>query len=391
MSNSNLVQNNSFSKKEIRLNYFLSTFLFFCITLQDFYYLKYSYAPFIVYGALFYILVNLKYINYTIHINLFFLIFIILFYNLTRIVKNPETVYNPVVHLILTIPLLIIVFNKIKIDKSYIVKILKGILIIHLIFFLYQISFWFFTGEILKLLDILNSDNLISLSKSKGLNLFSFKFPRFSGLFAEPGTYSSVTMSIAASLAILEKKTSIYGYLVCLTIVIASSTLGIILVFFYFMFFFSISFKFNKLFLLTLIILISIFFFHNLFEIHFSRIFRSANDNEFDSLSSRLLIISSYLNLKNFLFGLTIGQAMPSVEDNTSFVSSYLYGGFFLFFFYFIYYVICISKHSIKYIFLISIIFLAKLKWNYFIFWILLGLVLVEQINSKYKHKKYKS
>ena len=371
--------------------FYLNYFLLFLITLDDIYSTSVGFAPFPIIGSFLFIIFNLSLVNFKVDKNIIFLIVLFSFYIIRQIFFFPELFFTPLVQFILVTLILIILLNISKLNKKFLIDALKIVITLHLIFFFYQFFYWVFVDEIIIFVNFFSNDFTSRHFGNIGLNYNGNLIPRFAGLYVEPGTYSSYIMSLLAVLIILEKKNSYLSILVCISVILSFSTMGFLLLTMYFFYFFSISLKEKKIiYILFLFILIIVSINLNIFNLQFDRIFnKHAILSNNDSIFERIQILYNYINYETFFFGVKKDELLIPVEDNTSFVTSYVIGGFLLFLLNSIIYIFSLINYKFRYFFLINIIFFAKLKWGYFIYWVLLSLILTSY-DFKFK-RKYRS
>ena len=160
-------------------------------------------------------------------------------------------------------------------------------------------------------------------------------------------------MSLLVVLIILEKKNSYLSILVCISVILSFSTMGFLLLTMYFFYFFSISLKEKKIiYILFLFILIIVSINLNIFNLQFDRIFnKHAILSNNDSIFERIQILYNYINYETFFFGVKKDELLIPVEDNTSFVTSYVIGGFLLFLLNSIIYIFSLINYKFRYFF----------------------------------------
>lgn len=109
-------------------------------------------------------------------------------------------------------------------------KVIKYVIILHLLFLFLQILVWFGTGEYLDYLYLVTGEAQHYMSQ-KGIVINGERTPRFTGLFNEPGTYSTWIFSLVLIYYFLQRKISYLLILSLVSMVITMSLYGILLSF----------------------------------------------------------------------------------------------------------------------------------------------------------------
>ena len=378
-------------KSSFKINTIIYSLLFFLLTLQDFYFKKIGFAYPIIFASLCFIIFNYKNLCPKISLKLLYLIIFILFYNFFRLVKSNDFAYSSLIHIIIAVFLILVFDRKIRNENTHlIVKMLEFTIIIHFFFLYFQFFYWLLFDQKINFVSIFG-DMFSGSANTKGLIVNNIRLIRPSGLFAEPGTYSSLIISLVAVLSVLR-----LNYLViipaCFSVVLASSTLGLILLFIYIIYVFSIlPLKYKFFFISVFLILIISLDIQSFFTTHIERLFNYTSTlQQNDTVLSRLDNLKIYWSLENFLLGVEKDNLIIAVEDNTSFITAFINGGLFLFLMYIFLFLLLIFSNEKKIIFIILVVFFAKLKWTYFILWILLLIILnYNKLLGKNVHKKH--
>jgi hypothetical protein len=360
-----------------KTNIFISTFLFFCLSLQDFYLYVFGFAYISVFAAIFFIFYNYKELQLKSNLKSLYLIIFILLYVSFKSIKSNDYFYIDLFQFFLIFFLILIFYSKIRNENFYfIVKILEYSIFFHFFFFYLQFFYWIFFEQLIDFVAFFG-DTQSSNYSNKGLIINNVRLIRPSGLFAEPGTYASLIMSMVAVLSFL--RLNLFIILpACISVILSSATLGILLFLIYIMYLFYIgSIYFNFFLIIFISILILFFDISSYFYIHAERIFFNENlSNDIDTVQSRFDVLKSYWMPENFLLGVKIENLRLAAEDNSSFVTSFINGGLFLFLMFIILFLTLFFNNKKEIIFIILIVFLSKIKWSYFMFWILILIML---------------
>jgi hypothetical protein len=350
---------------------YISFLLFFCTTLDNYFIVEYDAAILPIVSCVFFILlnINLKSLKFE---NNFYLVLLILFlYNFFGILKNFDSLFSKISHFFLVFLFLITIYQIQKSNLKFIIGMIKFTIILHSFFFFIQFFHYYITKEYLDYIKFFSSYESRYL-----INYGSILPVRFSGLYAESGTFYSYIFTLFAIGFILEKKLfffilfSIFFFLA----VISHSTFGFILALLVFIFILLKANK-NKFFYLCIFLIIFFFIFFSSTSLifNFLRLFELTDQiahsdvARADTLLSRFRVLYSYFNnIYFFIYGAKNETLLIAAEDNSLFFSAFIFGGFSLFLASLILFYKTFKKHNF---FLVCVIFLAKLSWSYFFLW----------------------
>ncbi len=209
-----------------------------------------------VLSSMFLLLINYNEVIYLLNKHgkkvIYFLLFFII-HSLFVALFNSEYLYpKRVLFLITIIPVCIysayLLINK----KEQLLEILKLVLTIHLFFMFFQLCFYLVTGEFIDFLESLTGEQQRALGGSYYIDsLGGLRLARVTGLYVEPGTYSTFTMVLYAFYKSLEvdlyrdiSKINWFDIAILSSCVLTFSTYGFIFVGIFMIFsFFKLNYK----------------------------------------------------------------------------------------------------------------------------------------------------
>ena len=350
---------------------YISFSLFFFTTLDNYFIVEYDAAILPIVSCIFFILFNINLRSLRFENNFYLVLLILFLYNFFFVIKNFDSILSKISHFILVFLFLITIYQIQKSNLKYIIGMIRFTIILHSIFFFIQFFHYYITKEYLDYIKFFSS------YESRYIHNYGSIIPvRFTGLYAEPGTFYSYIFSLFAISFILEKKISFFTlFLIFFFLAAASHTsFGFVLGSLLFIFILLIANK-NKFIYLFIFLSIPFFIFFSSDGLifNFYRLFYQANQiidlgtTTDDTILSRLNIFYSYSNnIYFFIYGIKNEDLLIAGEDNSLFLSGFIFGGIALFLAILILFYKTVQNHNF---FLVFVIFLAKLSFSYFFLW----------------------
>lgn len=369
---------NIFSLKFREINFSFFIFLFF-ISLQSYYFYSVGVSLFCYLGAFFFIFKNcinnsvvLKNDYIYIISSLFFLVLILIIYPLDQ----AKTIIGIIFCLIFMF--FFLVDLRLNLDKIY--KSILFVVLFHTLVYTFQALYWFVTKDYIDLLFPITGEHQRYVSE-KAMNFGGIVIPRFTGLFNEPGTYSTVMMVLISCLFVIEKKINTIILFSLITIMLSMSLYGFVFVLGLVLFYIVSSFNLKSMVILSLIFSPLIFYIYPFIEQRLT----SSNSGFEDRTSSIQNILSDYYGSSNgLIFGGFYNNSLASKDsiilNDLSLFVWLIYGfGVFGLIFIFIYFVIpIIFSRKIDLLILVILVLLSKLKFTYPLIWVFLSLIYIK-------------
>jgi hypothetical protein len=255
------------------------------------------------------------------------------------------------------------------------------VLLMHICFFYFQVSYWVFTNDVIDLVNYFGLGIGEKFSSSKAYELNGQRVPRFMGLYNEPGTYSSYIFAAMTPL-FSTKRYFLLKFFSFLTLIMNASLYGFIF-FCLSILLFLLNYKKIKIIIFFAFVLsfLAIFFGDILADSILLRIF----DTQL-GFNAREDALMRALSLEVFLCGsLCGGEAIRYSSDISIYLVIYLSGGF-IFLIYFLYIVFSPVKISSGFIYILApaMVLAAKLKILSPFFWLVIfSFVVMRSVSNK--------
>lgn len=270
-------------------------------------------------------------------------------------------------------------YDSLKLNIDSTVRALGLVVLFHVAILFIQVGFWAVKREYLDVLNIIIGMESGSVS-AKGLMIFGQRVPRFSGLFNEPGTYSVIIMSMAIVYYKLKGKIDVVVFSSSASCLATMSTFGLVLVVLLIGVVLLTGNRNRIGVFITFAALACIFYFVGGYEAIYNRFFDGA---EYSGVGFRKQMLGYFFgDLWNFLFGVSLHSlpefyVMNDIGLWFAFVTAYGFSGFLILLA--TLGLVYIKERKAQSVALVMIILLAKIKFTYPFFWVLLALVLVSR------------
>jgi hypothetical protein len=360
---------------------FVYFWIIFFISLQSYYFTKINFAPFPPISIILLLFVNNKIKKKNINI-LFFILLTFLTSAIIGYINNNYYLYIPTLLGALLGPIFLFLFINIDFpSKNELLRNIKNVLIIHLIFFYLQLIIYYSTGFKLDFLFYITGE----MSRNDAYGVIS-DFFRPSGLLNEPATYSLFVFGFSTIYFWGLKKIDFVLILANISLLLSFSASGIILFLLLLVIVFTEYFPYKILIIIVLLITFVLitfnyYFSENIFVVYFQNRFMNGLDSD-GSASQRFssayqIFLNS--NIKNKILGYGIGYTPPGLDTAVgSGLSSHLISFGILFNL-----IILLIFHSLfknvqfKFLFFFLIMLTTSMTYNVLHYWLFISLIII--------------
>jgi hypothetical protein len=270
--------------------------------------------------------------------------------------------------------------------QHFLIRVLRGVIVAHLFFFLLQVAVWILTRHYIDFLEPIvgESQRYTSL---KGLSIGFLRIPRFCGLFNEPGTFSVYVFLLMATDYLMSRRVTALSMLAALCICFTFSLFGVVLV---------TSFALIALYdlrrfgdcILVLIAMLIVYW-----GVNTSIRERMASD--YAGVEDRKEAVIMALEPAVFLRGAPEHRLDGIITNgNGMFVATILHGGILELILLLLAVVFCTRKNEAVPALLVTAVMMTKIKLTYPLFWMFLTIVLIERTREApplRSHGRYKA
>ncbi|WP_132042470.1 hypothetical protein [Halomonas marinisediminis] len=291
----------------------------FLISLQSFYFHTIGASLLTVFGSVLLLATGLSRIFFSPRMILF-LVAVFFFFTYHSFVSiYSHSSYSPLFSFVVTVFTVCGAFFVFSNNPRLLTDVLGLVISIHIFFYLLQVVYWFTFGEYLDFLEPVTGDTQ-RYSSQKGMLLDGERVPRFTGLFNEPGSYSTYLFSLAAVRFLAVRKLDRILIFALASMVLSFSLFGIVLSFLFLVFALFVVRERRTVWFLAPLFLVAAY-------VIFPEVERRLS-SDFSGLDGRFQVVDNIFILRNFLYGsLSYGEASFAANDTGVFLFLLSYGG----------------------------------------------------------------
>jgi hypothetical protein len=265
------------------------------------------------------------------------------------------------------------VFND---SGNLIYRVLSVLIVVHLGFYFFQIAYWFLGGGYVDLLMPVTGE-VQRYHSLKGADFGGGLIPRFTGLFNEPGTFSSYLFSIIALRAIVGDKYDFLYYVSAVAIAINFSLYGII----FSAVLFTLPMLKGKRFNVRAFLLVGVA--ASFFFVWFFPEINERLNSDYSGLDGRVDALEMLSHSETFLYGRSVLGLSDEAADAGILVTMLLHGGIIEVFIFFLVFLNVFRLQCLPGKIFMGALLVSKIKVTYPFLWVVLALLFVSALNKQ--------